>query len=140
VQKESYASVKPFNKVQFEEQTEDLAELDPALQIELPNVHTEEDLNREFQLIAKEKNLDLIQRKILRKKLSSILQQNLQKIQEQEMARGAGPADHNPHVPKDHTPTDAKKKILSENFSVKIADLGNGCWRHHHFQPEIQTR
>lgn len=29
---------------------------------------------------------------------------------------------------------------LSENFRVKIADLGNGCWTHFHFQPEIQTR
>jgi serine/threonine-protein kinase SRPK3 len=23
---------------------------------------------------------------------------------------------------------------------VKIADLGNACWRHHHFATEIQTR
>lgn len=26
------------------------------------------------------------------------------------------------------------------NFRLKIADLGNACWVHHHFQPEIQTR
>jgi len=26
------------------------------------------------------------------------------------------------------------------NFRLKIADLGNACWTHHHFQPEIQTR
>ena len=29
---------------------------------------------------------------------------------------------------------------LKSNFKVKIADLGNGCWTHYHFQPEIQTR
>ena len=29
---------------------------------------------------------------------------------------------------------------LSKNFKLKIADLGNGCWTHYHFQPEIQTR
>lgn len=29
---------------------------------------------------------------------------------------------------------------LSEDFKIKIADLGNGCWTHYHFQPEIQTR
>jgi serine/threonine-protein kinase SRPK3 len=29
---------------------------------------------------------------------------------------------------------------LTKHFVVKIADLGNGCWIHHHFQPEIQTR
>ena len=32
------------------------------------------------------------------------------------------------------------KSGLSEDFKIKIADLGNGCWTHHHFQPEIQTR
>lgn len=25
-------------------------------------------------------------------------------------------------------------------FNVKIADLGNACWNHHHFSSEIQTR
>lgn len=29
---------------------------------------------------------------------------------------------------------------LTDHFRIKIADLGNGCWTHHHFQPEIQTR
>jgi serine/threonine protein kinase len=29
---------------------------------------------------------------------------------------------------------------LRKNFKLKIADLGNGCWTHYHFQPEIQTR
>ena len=29
---------------------------------------------------------------------------------------------------------------LKKNFKIKIADLGNGCWTHYHFQPEIQTR
>jgi serine/threonine-protein kinase SRPK3 len=29
---------------------------------------------------------------------------------------------------------------LSENFNLKIVDLGNACWTHYHFTPEIQTR
>lgn len=29
---------------------------------------------------------------------------------------------------------------LVRDFKLKIVDLGNGCWTHHHFQPEIQTR
>lgn len=29
---------------------------------------------------------------------------------------------------------------LKPGFKMKIADLGNGCWTHYHFQPEIQTR
>ena len=32
------------------------------------------------------------------------------------------------------------KSGLTDDFRIKIADLGNGCWTHHHFQPEIQTR
>lgn len=29
---------------------------------------------------------------------------------------------------------------LNENVRVKIVDLGNACWFHHHFSTEIQTR
>ncbi|XP_015774598.1 PREDICTED: SRSF protein kinase 1-like [Acropora digitifera] len=45
---------------------------------------------------------------------------------------------------------DESKEIVEENigeaeqdddwFRVKIADLGNACWVHHHFTEEIQTR
>ena len=30
--------------------------------------------------------------------------------------------------------------MLNENLKLKIVDLGNGCWTHHHFSTEIQTR
>ncbi|KAJ3212749.1 serine/threonine protein kinase, CMGC group [Entophlyctis luteolus] len=33
-----------------------------------------------------------------------------------------------------------KKKKAYENILVKIADLGNACWVHHHFTNDIQTR
>lgn len=39
-----------------------------------------------------------------------------------------------------HLHPNFQKSGLSPNFRIKIADLGNGCWTHHHFQPEIQTR
>jgi len=29
---------------------------------------------------------------------------------------------------------------LDENVNVKIVDMGNACWFHHHFSTEIQTR
>ena len=29
---------------------------------------------------------------------------------------------------------------LDERVMAKICDMGNGCWTHHHFTPEIQTR
>lgn len=32
------------------------------------------------------------------------------------------------------------KPLLTENVKLKIVDLGNGCWGHHHFSSEIQTR
>jgi serine/threonine-protein kinase SRPK3 len=32
------------------------------------------------------------------------------------------------------------KFLLTEDVKIKIADLGNGCWKHHHFSTEIQTR
>ena len=36
--------------------------------------------------------------------------------------------------------TNNTKEAQFDNFKLKIADLGNACWTHHHFQPEIQTR
>lgn len=29
---------------------------------------------------------------------------------------------------------------MDESVKLKICDLGNGCWTHHHFSTEIQTR
>jgi len=29
---------------------------------------------------------------------------------------------------------------IDENVNVKVVDLGNACWFHHHFSTEIQTR
>jgi serine/threonine-protein kinase SRPK3 len=29
---------------------------------------------------------------------------------------------------------------IDENVVLRIVDLGNGCWTHHHFSTEIQTR
>ena len=29
---------------------------------------------------------------------------------------------------------------IDENVNVKVVDLGNACWTHHHFSTEIQTR
>lgn len=30
--------------------------------------------------------------------------------------------------------------LANENIRLKICDLGNGCWTHHHFTHKIQTR
>lgn len=33
-----------------------------------------------------------------------------------------------------------KGEKLTKPFTIKIADLGNACWKHHHFSTQIQTR
>ena len=33
-----------------------------------------------------------------------------------------------------------KKNKLKLPIELKIADLGNACWKHHHFSTLIQTR
>lgn len=30
--------------------------------------------------------------------------------------------------------------LATEDIKLKICDLGNGCWTHHHFTHKIQTR
>jgi len=41
-------------------------------------------------------------------------------------------------------PVNPKEKLkpvkLHDDFKLKIVDLGNACWKHHHFSQEIQTR
>ena len=46
-----------------------------------------------------------------------------------------------------HKKTELKDKnmhergpLIGEDISLKICDLGNGCWTHHHFTSKIQTR
>ena len=43
----------------------------------------------------------------------------------------------------DDQPQKEKKKRgpkVDESVQLKLCDLGNGCWTHHHFSSEIQTR
>jgi len=49
--------------------------------------------------------------------------------QEEEAAESAEPNAEGMRGPK-----------LDDNFRIKIVDLGNACWTHHHFTSKIQTR
>lgn len=40
----------------------------------------------------------------------------------------------------DHDKGAKRGPKLEDKFRLKICDLGNGCWTHHHFSSEIQTR
>lgn len=58
-----------------------------------------------------------------------------QKSKEPEIRRVAS-------CPENDKPADRKPDPVHEvcDISVKIADLGNACWVHHHFTEDIQTR
>ncbi|GIY15024.1 hypothetical protein CDAR_526371 [Caerostris darwini] len=58
-----------------------------------------------------------------------------QKSKEPEIRRVAS-------CPENDKPMDRKPNPVHEvcDISVKIADLGNACWVHHHFTEDIQTR
>jgi len=52
-----------------------------------------------------------------------------------------------PAAPQEETPAEGEVNAegmrgpkLDENFRIKIVDLGNACWTHHHFTSKIQTR
>ena len=120
---------------------------------------TEEDLQKEYDRIVLEKNItNKKDKKNLRKKLKKRLKRNKQKP-ENETTSGVFNIPKKPAVPAESLRIEILKKEmkapaqnlasrhplfhrsgLNEDFKIKIADLGNGCWTHHHFQPEIQTR
>ncbi|CAD8127938.1 unnamed protein product [Paramecium sonneborni] len=76
-------------------------------------------------------------RKLQRKKKKKQKEKEIVKQEEEEIPKSI----------KDLFKQDKQKKIsfktqkpLPDNFRVKIADLGNACWIHHHFSTLIQTR
>ena len=109
---------------------------------------TEEDIEREFNKQVKEKNIknkkDL---KNLRKKLKKKMKKNIKKMKEGKGSKKNSKVIEEP-IEKKTEPRvvngrhidNGERGGLNFDFKIKIADLGNGCWVHHHFQPEIQTR
>ena len=111
-------------------------------------ITNEEELNREFEMICSIRNItNKNDKKNLKKRLKKKLKQFTK-----ETAKGykgsmrtalLGPTIEErkaaARIRINDNPIFAKSG-LTDNFRIKIADLGNGCWTHHHFQPEIQTR
>jgi serine/threonine-protein kinase SRPK3 len=118
------------------------------------NVHkllTDDDLEREYQRMISEKGLaNKKDKKNLRKRLKQKLKKNQEKAEKTKlMANDPKGSLRVNMIPPKQSAISKKIKIdhplfyksgLSQDFKIKIADLGNGCWTHHHFQPEIQTR
>lgn len=104
----------------------------------------EDDLEREYQRqITEGKITNKRDKKNLKKKLKQKLKRNRAKVQP-----GSRKTSFKIEVPKVSKSRlvngrhidNGEKGGLDFDFIIKIADLGNGCWIHHHFQPEIQTR
>jgi serine/threonine-protein kinase SRPK3 len=93
-------------------------------------IYTDDDLLAEFDRIVALKNINnKKEKKKLKKKLKKKMKANRARL-----------SSNVPPTPPQPPNPDLIKAGLTPNFRIKIADLGNGCWVHHHFQPEIQTR
>ena len=101
-------------------------------------IRSEDDVTKELDRISKEKNLNKKERKNLKKKLKKKLKA-WQSGARDSIDRSESLQERERTTDKDYL-ADFAKSGLREDFNIKIADLGNGCWTHHHFQPEIQTR
>ena len=131
-----------------EEETEETTE-QPRKISEVALMMTEEDLEREFERQVEEKGIknkrDL---KNLKKKLKKKLKKNRQKTKKGGKTSDAPQKEDSPREVKRTEPREVNGRHIDNgergglnfDFKIKIADLGNGCWVHHHFQPEIQTR
>lgn len=111
-------------------------------------ITNEEELNREFEQLCSIRN---ITNKNEKKNLKKRLKKKLKQFNKESLKGYKGSIRNAMAVP----PVEERKAAarvrvsenplfarsgLTDNFRIKIADLGNGCWTHHHFQPEIQTR
>jgi len=110
---------------------------------------TEEDLEREYERLLREGNIThKNEKKNLRKKLKQKLKRaktrtttsTVPKEQPKPVITAPVPTPTIPRFVNGRHIDNGQKGGLNFDFKIKIADLGNGCWMHHHFQPEIQTR
>lgn len=103
----------------------------------------DEDVEREYERLIKEGNItNKKERKNLKKKLKKKMKK--QKLRGPTLRK---PSELPEQLKEKQLRTvngriidNGEKGGLDFDFKIKIADLGNGCWIHHHFQPEIQTR
>jgi len=104
----------------------------------------EEDLEKEYERLVKEGNItNKKDKKNLKKKLKQKLKRNKAKMgstSRKESFKVDVPKISQPKIVNGRHIDNGEKGGLAYDFNLKIADLGNGCWIHHHFQPEIQTR
>ncbi len=89
------------------------------------------DYSRKLQKYIKEKN-----------RIKNDLEYRNQLIEKHKMLESASDENQKMSILKSAANDRGKKRGpgLDENVNVKIVDMGNACWFHHHFSTEIQTR
>lgn len=99
----------------------------------------EEELKKEIQDLTNQKEIKKTRKRLknrMKKHKKRIKKLKIKLIKEQKEKKKNEPKKSEFQIDK----ALLKKGKLKQDFRIKIADLGNGCWTHHHFQPEIQTR
>ena len=97
------------------------------------------DLEKEYLRLTKKKpTMTKKDKKNLRRKLKKKLKKNLKKANKETNKAKSIKKEQNTVIQKKNQPLFISKLI--KDFKIKIADLGNSCWIHHHFQADIQTR
>ena len=128
------------DEVELDERTTEVSVVASA------NLQSEEDIEREYQRLILANN---ITNKKDKKNLKKKLKQKLKRVKgrggqplasRKESAQVESPAKPQVRIVNGRHIDNGQKAGLNFDFKIKIADLGNGCWIHHHFQPEIQTR
>lgn len=113
---------------------------------EKPEPLTYADIVPDYQSMNKNKK-----KKIRKKFAQELAEKNEAQLKEWEALKkkasqaSAPKPQKKPEAKKEAAPIDMSVKKergpkVDEDIRLKICDLGNGCWTHHHFSSEIQTR
>lgn len=75
---------------------------------------------------------------------AEVIDQNTAKeaelLKDEGVEKSEGKTDDKAEAKEKEEPVIAGGNKIDEDVKIKICDLGNGCWRHHHFSSAIQTR
>ena len=139
-------STKDETENKFEQDDEDKYEIDEL--IERPKIQSVpkmsydsdyEDSNIDFDIADYSKRLQNYARE--RNKVLNDAEYRREIIQKKKLLESANDEKEKMNILKSaHDRGKKRGPGVDENVKVKIVDLGNACWFHHHFSTEIQTR
>ena len=91
-------------------------------------------------------NLNRKQRRQQKKKIQKRRRrEEVRDVHGENSEKPTDPSTSRPEAGKSEEEKGDKKEVkrgpkIDERVRMKICDMGNGCWTHHHFSSEIQTR